>query len=1058
MVRLKVICQRLFLPLFTLAVLFAFHPTASAAVNPVRFLSSIHALQLGASADCNNNGRPDLQEGSWANRDDDGDGVCNGVDNCPYEVNPTQDPSVCAMQAITVPWIPNDPTQPHLTYSGATTTLKGVARYGGDQYMWDYGDGTTPMAWTDIANPYNLGVNHVYVGAAGRYFTATLSIRSHTNPAVVSSATYPLLIMQSVDLGDTQQFSVRAQMAIDQALWFLHINQARSTFPDIPPGYAQRYGYWADNSDVITTACLAADAFENHGTRQENHSDPYAEDVERTFNYVLEQLQASSISPTANGNPDTNGNGLGISTIANQGVGEFPSVCLSALAHANSPNRVAAAGANNIFGRTYKDIAQDMVDEIAFWQISISNAYRGGWSYTPGDDVIYQETAPWQVYGMADAESKMGVTVPTFVRQYLPYWLAADSNTESDIYNGSYNFFGVYQPNFINIYNAAGGAFEQAFLGNPVVYPRNEQSIGFIYRFWNYSDGGWVTNLGNPDSMYAVARAMTYFSPALTRINDYDYNNHVQSSNSFDWYYTPTGQSQQGIASFLVAHQGADGSLRETQGYESRTNDPATAMNVATLMSRKDGKILAKIGRYASVTDAADITAPEWASLVQVDGAELTGIGCIDAHSDCILGTYLWAKGETHSLTAAQSQTDSAGTTLFHFLGWSDGLSDLTRDIKVCGPTSDANACPDLTYLTVTANYGERFSLQTAVSPAHGGTVQVGTAPQSDGFYDAGTVVSITAVPAPGYKFQNWNGRVDDPNSPTTTVSMGVPASVTATFAAVADSTPPIISVPGPITTEATSASGAAVSYSATATDNVDGTVPVTCSFASGAVFPLGITSVSCVASDAANNTASASFTVRVIDTTAPSLTLPANIITTAAASIGTVVNYNTSAMDTVSGAIAPSCAPASGSTFPIGTTAVNCSAVDAAGNSRNGSFTVTVNMPSTTIGMNLTSKTGTASSRLWTMTVANVGSGPALGTYITSLTLTQTYGAACRPVIVTPLPALVGDIAAGTQGATAIQIDFTGCTSLSRFTVNSSASANGGTSNATLSRTNQYQ
>jgi hypothetical protein len=44
-----------------------------------------------------------------------------------------------------------------------------------------------------------------------------------------------------------------------------------------------------------------------------------------------------------------------------------------------------------------------------------------------------------------------------------------------------------------------------------------------------------------------------------------------------------------------------------------------------------------------------------------------------------------------------------------------------------------------------------------------------------------------------------------------------------------------------------------------------------------------------------------------------------------------------------VDGAITPSCSPASGSTFPIGTTTVICSATDAAGNTGNNSFTVKV-------------------------------------------------------------------------------------------------------------------
>ncbi|WP_298821575.1 HYR domain-containing protein, partial [uncultured Chloroflexus sp.] len=43
------------------------------------------------------------------------------------------------------------------------------------------------------------------------------------------------------------------------------------------------------------------------------------------------------------------------------------------------------------------------------------------------------------------------------------------------------------------------------------------------------------------------------------------------------------------------------------------------------------------------------------------------------------------------------------------------------------------------------------------------------------------------------------------------------------------------------------------------------------------------------------------------------------------------------------SGSVAVTCAPASGSVFPLGETTVSCVASDAAGNRASGSFTVTI-------------------------------------------------------------------------------------------------------------------
>jgi hypothetical protein len=78
-------------------------------------------------------------------------------------------------------------------------------------------------------------------------------------------------------------------------------------------------------------------------------------------------------------------------------------------------------------------------------------------------------------------------------------------------------------------------------------------------------------------------------------------------------------------------------------------------------------------------------------------------------------------------------------------------------------------------------------------------------------------------------------------------------------------------------------------------------------------------------------------------DTIAPTLSLPASLTVNATSPAGAAVSYAVSASDDVDPNPSVSCIPASGSVFPIGRTAVACSATDAAGNSASGSFTVTV-------------------------------------------------------------------------------------------------------------------
>jgi hypothetical protein len=84
---------------------------------------------------------------------------------------------------------------------------------------------------------------------------------------------------------------------------------------------------------------------------------------------------------------------------------------------------------------------------------------------------------------------------------------------------------------------------------------------------------------------------------------------------------------------------------------------------------------------------------------------------------------------------------------------------------------------------------------------------------------------------------------------------------------------------------------------------------------------------------------------VTVVDTMAPALTgIPGNLTVTATSAAGAVVTWPApTAVDFVSGSVPVTCTPASGSTFAVGTTAVTCTAADAAGHTATAGFSVTV-------------------------------------------------------------------------------------------------------------------
>ena len=81
-----------------------------------------------------------------------------------------------------------------------------------------------------------------------------------------------------------------------------------------------------------------------------------------------------------------------------------------------------------------------------------------------------------------------------------------------------------------------------------------------------------------------------------------------------------------------------------------------------------------------------------------------------------------------------------------------------------------------------------------------------------------------------------------------------------------------------------------------------------------------------------------------------PTVTVPSSVTTPATSVNGAIATFSSSASDNYYGAYGATCTPASGSTFAVGTTTVNCSATNPAGKTGTASFPVTVNKSSPTL------------------------------------------------------------------------------------------------------------
>jgi len=215
-----------------------------------------------------------------------------------------------------------------------------------------------------------------------------------------------------------------------------------------------------------------------------------------------------------------------------------------------------------------------------------------------------------------------------------------------------------------------------------------------------------------------------------------------------------------------------------------------------------------------------------------------------------------------------------------------------------------------------------------------------------------GTTTGVNPVVVMPLGTNTVNLTVDDGHSNTATASVMI---------TVQDTTPPstmITSHPNSVTNN----NSASFAFSGNDLVTPSASLTFQCSLDNAAYSPCaspqtyasladGVHSFSVRAIDAAHNTdPTGAMFMWTVDTVPPVLTLPADITTQASSPAGAVVSFSATANDAVAGAVAVTCNPPSGSTFPIGMTTVNCSASDTAGNTAMGSFHVTVTRISQTI------------------------------------------------------------------------------------------------------------
>jgi uncharacterized protein (TIGR03437 family) len=143
-----------------------------------------------------------------------------------------------------------------------------------------------------------------------------------------------------------------------------------------------------------------------------------------------------------------------------------------------------------------------------------------------------------------------------------------------------------------------------------------------------------------------------------------------------------------------------------------------------------------------------------------VDGSACT--------SPCVVNK---SGGSSSQISAPASVPGGTGTR-YDFVSWSDGNTSPTRSVSFSQDT-----------MSLTATYQTSYQFTGVINPAKAGVFKV-TPSSVDGFYAAGSPITVTVAANGGYKFAHWEGDLSGSLAPGS-LTMSSPHSVQADFATV---------------------------------------------------------------------------------------------------------------------------------------------------------------------------------------------------------------------------------------------------------------------------------
>jgi hypothetical protein len=353
-------------------------------------------------------------------------------------------------------------------------------------------------------------------------------------------------------------------------------------------GQQQADGRWVYNGGVEDAASTGAAllAFLEEKPNWGANAVAYQTAVNNGLNYLFGRAQAVSISNQTAGNPDTNGNGIGLKFVPGGTNGRdtyVTGLALSAIAKAAAETPSAVVTVGSQAGKTYAQVVQDTVDYFAYGQ-NDSGYARGAWRYYANSGDADNSTAQWPVIGMLYGQAVSGVSVPGFVKTELNGWIDYIQNSS----NGGSGYDGPN--NIVNEAKTGGLLVEMAFAGyNGVSTGPSDKSdkagaLAYLNANWkNFANNTWNGNFNHPYAMWSIYKGLettiglndtTTITNLLTTCGTQD------TGDVCNWF--------EDYAQWLVTNQNGDGSWT---GYDSWGRSLATPwfINILAATNIPDG-------------------------------------------------------------------------------------------------------------------------------------------------------------------------------------------------------------------------------------------------------------------------------------------------------------------------------------------------------------------------------------------------------------------------------------------------------------------------------------